>query len=127
MLEHSTVKLLNTLNCVWQKPKNYTNYQARFSKSTKRKKKIVVDARLMCLLTVWIIIMLILYSVELNSLLLEISLRAPKSTTTTTDFGCFPSYFYDWCAFFRDHQIPMPSRRKMSWNVLPSLTVKVKS
>lgn len=72
--------------------------------------------------------MLILYSVELNSLLLEISLRAPKpTTTTTTDFGCLPSYFYDWCAFLRDHQIPMPSRRKMSWNVLPSLTVKVKS
>ena len=71
--------------------------------------------------------MLILYSVELNSLLLEISLRAPKSTTTATDFGCLPSYFYDWCAFFRDHQIPMPLRRKMSWNVLPSLTVKVKS
>lgn len=69
--------------------------------------------------------MLILYSVELNSLLLEISLRAPKSTTP--DFGCLPSYLYDWCAFFRDHQIPMPSRRKMSWNVLPSLTVNVKS
>lgn len=115
---------------MWRKPKNYRNYQARFSKSTKRKGKMLLIQFKVFINSVDN--MLISYSVELNSLLLEISLRAPKSTTsttttTTTDFGCLPSYFYDWCAFFRDHQIPMPSRRKMSWNVLPSLTVKVKS
>ena len=55
MLEPSTVKLLNTLNLRVAKAEKLHNLPSSFLQIHKTQEKIVVNSRLRCLLTVWMI------------------------------------------------------------------------